>query len=100
MVGEALLWFGAPPPDDYPTDLGSRGLHRPASASAMKRSTAALNSEGSSRFSTWPDFGKKVRPEAGRCFFRNRLGSMQASSSSPQMISAGVVTFSIGAVSV
>src|ERR1700755_2408035 len=61
----------------------------------MKRATISLNIAGSSRWSTWPDFGKKVSPDAGRCFFRNRLGSTQESSSSPQMISAGVVTFLI-----
>jgi hypothetical protein len=46
------------------------------------------------------DFGKKVEPAAGRCFFRNRLGSMQLSSSSPQMISAGVGTLRIASVMV
>ena len=39
-------------------DLGSRTGQRPASTSAMKRSTISLNSAGSSRLSTWPDFGK------------------------------------------
>ena len=81
-------------------DLGSRTGQRPASTSAMKRSTISLNSAGSSRLSTWPDFGKNVSPAAGRCFFRNRLGSMQLSSSSPQMISAGVGTFLIVSVRV
>src|SRR6202051_2827409 len=57
----------------------------------MKRSTMSLNSAGSSRLSTWPDLGKNVSPDAGRCFFRNRLGSTQAWSSSPQKISAGIV---------
>ena len=74
-------------------DLGSRTGQRPASTSAMKRSTISLNSAGSSRLSTWPVFGNNVSPAAGRCFFRNRLGSTQASSSSPQMIRAGVGDF-------
>jgi hypothetical protein len=76
-------------------DRGSRGLQRLASTSAMKRSTISLNSAGSSRLSTWPDLGKNVRPDAGRCFFKNRLGSTQPSSSSPQMISAGVLALLI-----
>ena len=45
---------------------------------------ALQRNAGSSRLSKWPDFGKKVRPEAGRCFFRNRLGS---TSSSPHLVS-------------
>src|ERR1700721_2691085 len=49
----------------------------------MKRATISLNKAGSSRLTTWPDFGNSVRPAAGRCFFRNKLGSTQASSSSP-----------------
>src|ERR1700677_5402349 len=86
----------------YPAaiDLGSRTGQRPASTKAMKRSTISLNRAGSSRLSTWPDFGKKVSPDAGKCCFRNRLGSMQLSSSSPQMIRAGVGTFRIASVKV
>jgi hypothetical protein len=42
----------------------------------------------------------KVSPDAGKCCFRNRLGSMQLSSSSPQMIRAGVGTFRIASVRV
>ena len=45
-----------------PIDLGSRTGQRPASTSAMKRSTISLNSAGSSRLSTWPDFGKNREP--------------------------------------
>src|SRR5262249_36309470 len=81
-------------------ERGSRGGQRPASTSVMKRSTVSLNSAGSSRLSTWPDFGNMARPEPGKCRFRNRLGSMQLSSSSPQMISVGVGTFRIASVSV
>src|ERR1700722_10368411 len=86
----------------YPAaiDLGSRAGQRPASASAMKRSTIWLNSAGSSRLSTWPDFGKKVSPAAGKCCFKNMLGPMQGSSSSPQMISVGVGTFRMASVKV
>ncbi len=40
-------------------------------------------------------FRKNDRPAAGRCCFRNRLGSTQLSSSSPHRISAGVGTFRI-----
>ena len=89
-----------PRTDPATIDLGSRTGHRPASTSAMNRSTISLNSAGSSRLSTWPDFGKNDSPAAGRCFFRNRLGSTQLSSSSPQMISAGVGTFRIASVRV
>src|SRR5882724_9627242 len=91
----------APRNDAYTTiDLGSRTPQRPASTSAMKRSTIWLNKAGSSRLSTWPDFGNIARPEAARCFFRNRLGSTQLSSSSPQMINAGVGTFRMASVKV
>ena len=43
---------------------------------------------------------QSVRPDAGRCLFKNRLGSTQASSSSPQMMSAGVIAFLISSACV
>jgi len=48
----------------------------------------SLNNAGSSRLSTWPDFGKKVSA-ARQMVFQSRLGPTQASSSSPEMIKAG-----------
>jgi hypothetical protein len=40
----------------------------------MKRSTISLNSAGSSRLSTWPDFGKKGQPRRGKMFLQKQAG--------------------------
>ena len=53
-------------------DRGSRTGQRPASTSAMKRSTISLNSAGSSRLSTWPDFGNSVSPAAGKMLLQEQ----------------------------
>jgi len=62
---------------NLPSTLGRAGASGRLRPSAMKRSSISLNRAGSSRLSTWPDFGNIASPDAGRCFFRNRLGSMQ-----------------------
>ena len=53
-------------------DLGSRTGQRPASTSAMKRSTISLNSAGSSRLSTWPDFGKHREPRCRKVLLQEQ----------------------------
>ncbi len=80
-----------------PRVRGSRAGQRPASTRERKSPTAALNRSGSSKFTTWPVLGNTTRPEAEIASLRNKLGSMQRSSSSPTTISAGTLSFLISA---
>ena len=84
---------GRPSPNATSSPAGSTACrarpiarHRPARGN---RASVWLNSAGSSMFTVWPLFGNIARPEVAMCFFSQTLGSMQGSSSSPQMISVG-----------
>src|ERR1700749_2478085 len=70
----------------------SRGGQRLASTDPKKASSVWLNSAGSSRLIACPVFGNMASPDGAIFFFKNRLGSMQASSSSPTTIRVGTAS--------
>jgi WD40 repeat protein/transcriptional regulator with XRE-family HTH domain len=91
----AALSISGPPalamPSDADSDRGSRVGQVPASAASISVRIKSLNSSGSSRLSTCPEFGTTASPAVGIVRLSSRPGSRQASSSSPLTTSVGAV---------
>ena len=82
----------AAPVVDADTERGSRGRQAPRCTAARNRSTAALNTPGSSRLAVWPVRGRMARPADGMVRLSISAVSRQPSSSSPARISTGTAT--------